>query len=55
MKARKLNTDKVSVSLSKEINKKLSDYCQDKLINKSKLINRLIDEFLRSSALSEKK
>ena len=51
MKSRKLTTDKVSVSIVKEVNKELSDYCEEKLINKSKLINKLIEDFLEKNKI----
>lgn len=55
MKPNKTNTDKVSISLSKDINQRLSDYCNEKLVNKSKLINRLVSNFLDEITIEKNK
>jgi hypothetical protein len=38
--------EKVGFSIDKEINELLEQYCQDNMVNKSKLINHLIKSFL---------
>jgi hypothetical protein len=38
--------EKVGFSIDKETNELLDQYCQDNMINKSKLINHLIKSFL---------
>ena len=46
MKKGEITTDKVSLSIDKETNKRLNDYCESTLINKSKLVSSIIDTFL---------
>lgn len=41
-----LNKNKVGFSIDKELSDKLEKYCEENLINKSKLINKLIKDFL---------
>ena len=47
--ASKISKEKISISISKDINASLSEYCDKKLINKSKLINKLINDFLEEN------
>jgi hypothetical protein len=43
-----LNKSKVSFSIDKELDVQFEEYCNSKLINKSKLINNLISRFLKN-------
>jgi metal-responsive CopG/Arc/MetJ family transcriptional regulator len=38
--------EKVGFSIDKDINELLDDYCQYNMINKSKLVNKLIKDYL---------
>lgn len=49
----KISKEKISISISKEVNASLSEYCEKKLINKSKLINKLIGDFLEENGLKK--
>jgi len=43
-----IKVKKISISIDIDIDKYLTKYCNDKLINKSKLISKLIKEFLNT-------
>lgn len=43
-----LNKSKVSFSIDKELDVQFEEYCNSKLINKSRLINNLISRFLKN-------
>lgn len=51
---RGLNKSKVSFSIDKELSQELDDYCDSKMINKSKLINNLIKKFLKNEVVNGK-
>ena len=51
---RGLNKSKVSFSIDKEISQELEEYCNSKMINKSKLINSLIKKFLKNEIVNGK-
>ncbi len=55
MRGDKVRTEKVSLSISKETNAQLTAYCEERLINKSKLVSRLIRDFLDRSGTQQKK
>jgi metal-responsive CopG/Arc/MetJ family transcriptional regulator len=46
MRGDKVRTEKVSLSISKDTNAQLTAYCEERLMNKSKLVSRLIRDFL---------
>ena len=43
-----ITTDKISISIKKEIHTNLIEYCEDNSVNKSKIISKLIEEFLKT-------
>lgn len=49
-----ITTDKVSISINKKIHKDLLNFCDDKLVNKSKLVNKLIKDFLDNNKEKDK-
>jgi hypothetical protein len=49
-----ITTEKISISINKKTHKKLLDYCEGTLANKSKLINRIIENFLESQEIELK-
>ena len=55
MRGEKVRTEKVSLSISKDTNARLTSYCDERLINKSRLVSRLIREFLEGAESSQKK
>lgn len=55
MRGDKVRTEKVSLSISKETNAQLTAYCEDRLVNKSKLVSRLIRDFLDNATAQQKK
>jgi len=55
MRGDKVRTEKVSLSISKDTNAQLTAYCEERLMNKSKLVSRLIRDFLDRAAAQQKK
>jgi metal-responsive CopG/Arc/MetJ family transcriptional regulator len=53
MRTNKINTQKISISISKDINNKLSEYCDLEMVNKSRLINKLIKDFLDKNTINK--
>jgi metal-responsive CopG/Arc/MetJ family transcriptional regulator len=55
MRGDKVRTEKVSLSISKDTNAQLTVYCEERLMNKSKLVSRLIRDFLDKVTTQQKK
>jgi hypothetical protein len=51
---RKINKNKVGFSIDIEVEKNLINYCDQTLVNKSRLVNKLIKEFLETKGDYEK-
>jgi hypothetical protein len=47
--------EKITITLNIKNNEILNSYCEKNLINKSKLINHLIDNFLKNNNLIDDK
>lgn len=55
MRGEGVRTEKVSLSISKETSARLTSYCDERLVNKSRLVSRLIREFLDRTESGQKK
>lgn len=45
----KIRKEKISVSIDIKVNEKLTDICEEEFINKSKLVNSLIKDWLEKN------
>lgn len=48
-----ITKSKITITLDKNNNISLDNYCDDNFINKSKLINHLIEDFLEKNKLNK--